>query len=446
MDSARLIDRLRAHADAPALIRGDAVYSYADLSARIESWRARLNADGVKTGSAVQFDAEYEPDSIALLLALLRLGAIAVPLSADAVVRPAHAREIARVTHAYTRSPPLEWRCEQRVSVEPHPLYAACEGVGGLVIFTSGSTGAPKASLHRVDRFLAKFEKPRPAFRTLLVLPFDHMAGIDSLLYALTSGGAIVHPERTDADSICAAVARHRVELLPATPSLLNLICLSGALTRHDLSSLQLITYGAEIMPEITLNRLRESLPHCRFLQKYGATEFGSPPTRSREDGSLWFRIVGGNVETKVVDGLLWIRAPTAMLGYLNAPSPIDSEGWINTGDRVEVDGEYIRVLGRQSDWINVGGQKINPHEVEHVLLEAPNVRDVTVAGEPNPLLGNTVCATVCLKEPEELNALRHRLRLHCRDRLPREAIPVRIEIANDPLWNSRYKKPRLTA
>jgi Acyl-CoA synthetases (AMP-forming)/AMP-acid ligases II len=234
--------------------------------------------------------------------------------------------------------------------------------------------------------------------------------------------------------------------LLPSTPSLLNLIWLSGALTRHDLSSLQLITYGAETMPEITLKRLREALPNCRFMQKYGATEFGSPSTRSRDDGSLWFRISSGEFETKVVDGLLWVRTPNAMLGYLNAPNPIDANGWLNTGDRVEVDGEFIRVLGRESDWINVGGQKINPHEVEHVLLGAENISDVKVSGERNPLLGFTVRATVVLQTPEDPAAVRHRLRLYCRERLPREAIPVRIEIANDPLWNSRYKKSRPTA
>jgi acyl-CoA synthetase (AMP-forming)/AMP-acid ligase II len=443
MDASELIDRLRAYGDAPALVHGSIALSYAALADRIDQWSQRLLADHVSDGQAVLFDAHYDADSVALLLSLLRRGAIAVPLSPSAVVRAEQAREITRASHAYVRSEDGEWRCERFADAAAHPLYAECHGHGGLVIFTSGSTGAPKASLHRADRFLRKFVKPRPALRALLVLPFDHMAGMDSLLYALTSGGAIVRPERADADGICEAIARHRVQLLPSTPSLLNLIWLSGAMARHDLSSLQLITYGAETMPDITLKRLREALPNCRFMQKYGATEFGSPPTRSRDDGSLWFRISDGEFETKVVNGLLWVRTPTAMLGYLNAPNPIDADGWLNTGDRVEVEGEFIRVLGRESDWINVGGQKINPHQVEQVLLGAENIHDVKVSGEPNPLLGHTVCATVVLQKPEDPASVRHRLRLYCRDRLPREAIPVRIEIATDPLWNTRYKKAR---
>ena len=79
------------------------------------------------------------------------------------------------------------------------------------------------------------------------------------------------------------------------------------------------------------------------------------------------------------------------MLGYLNAPSPFDADGWFNTQDAVEQDGEWLRFLGRTSDLINVGGQKVYPAEVESVLLELENVLDVTVRGEPNPIIGQIV-------------------------------------------------------
>ncbi len=450
-----LMERWRAHPDAPALLRGEQIVRYDDLMAGCARWAERLKADGVAAGQAVLFDAGLDGDSVALLIALLDHGCIAIPLTPNAVVRPDAAKEIAQPSWIYARgtadvvAPPRGadsiWTTHAFPAAATHALYEQCReaGQGGLIIFTSGSTGVPKASLHRADRFLSKFQKPHPALRTVLVLPFDHMAGLDSLWYALTSGAGVVIPESTDPDGICAAITRHQAELLPATPSLLNIMWLSGGLSRHDVSSLKIITYGAEVMPEITLSRLREVLPRCRFIQKYGATEFGSPPTRSREDGSLWFRVSGGDVDIKVVDGTLWIRSPSSMIGYLNAPSPIDAEGWINTGDRVEVDGDFIRVLGRQSELINVGGQKVNPAEVENVLLAADNIRDAVVSGEKNPILGHTVAATVRLVNPEEPGALRHRLRVFCRDRLPREAIPVRIEIADDQTWNSRYKKIR---
>ena len=94
------------------------------------------------------------------------------------------------------------------------------------------------------------------------------------------------------------------------------------------------------------------------------------------------------------------------MLGYLNAPSPFDPDGWYNTQDAVEVDGPYIRVLGRTTELINVGGQKVYPSEVERALLELDNVREVTVWGEASPVTGQVVAARVTLVRAEDLSSL----------------------------------------
>ena len=98
--------------------------------------------------------------------------------------------------------------------------------------------------------------------------------------------------------------------------------------------------------------------------------------------------------EHKIVDGMLWLRSSRAMLGYLNAPSPFDADGWFNTQDLVERDGEYIRILGRKSELINVGGEKVHPTEVENVLLQIDNVKDVTVRGVPNAVTGELASVT----------------------------------------------------
>src|SRR6185503_11306385 len=103
--------------------------------------------------------------------------------------------------------------------------------------------------------------------------------------------------------------------------------------------------------------------------------------SQSRESGSLWMRVGGEGFETKIVDGRLFIRAAAAMLGYLNAPDPFDAEHFFDTGDLAEVDGEWLRILGRRSEVINVGGNKVFPLEVENVLLDLANVEDVTVHG-----------------------------------------------------------------
>ncbi len=151
----------------------------------------------------------------------------------------------------------------------------------------------------------------------------------------------------------------------------------------------------------------------------------------------------GEGYDTKIVDGTLWIRAQSAMLGYLNAPSPFDEEGWMNTGDMVEVDGDYIRILGRKSEIINVGGQKVYPAEVESCLLQMDNVKDAVVLGEKNPITGSIVKARVNLFEPEKAPAFRKRMRAFCRDRLASYKIPVRVEISQQDQYSTRYKRMR---
>ena len=99
--------------------------------------------------------------------------------------------------------------------------------------------------------------------------------------------------------------------------------------------------------------------------------------------------------ETRVVDGMLQIKTQSTILGYLNAPSPMTVDGWFMTGDAVEQDGEYFRILGRKSEMINVGGEKVYPVEVESVIQAMENVLEVTVYGERNALIGNVICARV---------------------------------------------------
>src|SRR3569623_3498959 len=176
---------------------------------------------------------------------------------------------------------------------------------------------------------------------------------------------------------------------------------------KRDLSSLTRITYGTEVMPQSTLTRLREAFPGVELQQTFGLSEGGVLRAQSRPDGSLWVRVGGEGCETQVRDGILWIRSQYAMLGYLNAPSKFDAAGWFNTQDQVEVDGDYIRILGRVSDIINVGGQKVYPAEVEDVILELDNIVDVAVLGEAHPLLGQIVVAKVVLQAPEPADDLK---------------------------------------
>src|SRR6185436_3535111 len=140
-------------------------------------------------------------------------------------------------------------------------------------------------------------------------LLLDHIGGVNTLFYTLSNGGAIIAaPHRTPA-SICETIARHRVELLPTSPTFLNLLLLSGEHRRHDLSSLKLVTYGTEPMPLSTLERLGEELPGVKLQQTYGMTELGILRSQSRGNDSLWVKVGGEDFETRVVDNRLRIRA-----------------------------------------------------------------------------------------------------------------------------------------
>jgi acyl-CoA synthetase (AMP-forming)/AMP-acid ligase II len=146
------------------------------------------------------------------------------------------------------------------------------------------------------------------------------------------------------------------------------------------------------------LQRLNEVLPNTKCVQTYGLSELGVLRSKSRPDGSLWISFSHEGFETQIREGVLWVRTPAAMLGYLNAPDLFDADGWLNTQDAVEVDGEWLRVLGRVSDLINVGGQKVYPAEVEEVLGEHPGVAEVGVIGVPHPHHGEAVKAFVVPK------------------------------------------------
>ncbi len=221
-------------------------------------------------------------------------------------------------------------------------------------------------------------------------------------------------------------------------------MCLIGQkLKAYDLSSLEVITYGTEPMPEQTLRKLHTELPNVRLKQTYGLSELGIMSTKSRSNDSLWVKLGGAGFDYKVIDGVLWVKSDKAMLGYLNAPYSFDDDGYFNTQDQVEVDGDYVKILGRRSEIINVGGLKVYPNEVESVILEVPNVADVTVSGRKNPVTGQVVQARIKPVEGYSAVDLEKAVVRHCGNRLEEYKVPVHIEISEDEHHSERFKKVR---
>lgn len=431
--------------DRTAIVWRDHPYTYADLAGQYHEWVRRLTAAGVTAGSSVAVVGDFSPGSMTALLALIGLKCILVPMSRDSRDQHDQFNAIAELDFRIELDENDQGTINPTPFRQGHPLLQKLRDAGeaGLVLFSSGSTGKPKAILHALPQLLEKFRTPRHSHRTVTFLLFDHIGGFNTLMYTMANLGCVVAPDDRSVAKVCKAIERHKAELLPTSPSFLNLLLLGESHRDFDLSSLKLITYGTEVMPERTLQLLSEAFPNVRLQQTYGLSELGILRSKSASNQSLLVQVGGEDYETKVVDGTLRIRARCSMLGYLNAPSPFDEEGWFNTGDSVIQEGEYYRILGRVTEIINVGGQKVYPAEVEKVIAEIPDFTDVAVSGEPHLLMGNVVVATVQMAEPAPAAEVKRRILEHCRGRLQPFMIPAKVKVVTDSLVNYRFKKVR---
>ncbi len=420
------------------------ICSFSELSEKILEWEKVLERNSIAKGAVVSIFGEYGPESIALLLALMKNENIIVPITVDSFPQKDKYTKIAQVEWEIdlTADPP---RIEKLDMDASHELYEILRNNNspGLILFSSGSTGEPKAAVHDLCRVLSRYEKPGTSFRMLVFLQMDHIGGVNSLFYGLANGGLIVIPKDRSPDAVASAIEKHKVDLLPTSPTFLNLLLISEAHTRYDLSSLKMITYGTEPMPESSLRRAAEAFPNVQLKQTYGLSEVGILYSQSKDNKSLWFKIGGAGFDVKIVNNRLWIKSKSAMLEYLNAPSPFDEEGYLDTGDLVEQDGEWIRILGRESELINVGGNKVFPAEVENVIGQMEDVEDVIVYGQPNPITGNAVAAVVRLRKEIPLKEFKTKMRVFCKDKLEPFKIPAKISVTQESLHSSRFKKIR---
>lgn len=428
-----------------AVIWKDRSFTYNWLLKRISFWGKVLKTNQIKPGTISILESDFSPNSVALLLSLIENQCVLVPLTKSVQAKKSDFIEIAQGEVLFKLDEYDNFEITRFRRSADHKYYEKLRDLhhAGLVLFSSGSTGKSKASVHDLAKLLEKFKVPRHSMRTITFLLYDHIGGINTMLYTLSNAGCIITVQSRSPDDVFHAIEKHKAELLPTSPTFLNLIILSETYEKYDISSLKVITYGTESMTENTLRRAHEIFPNIKLQQTYGLSELGILRSKSKESDSLWVKIGGEGYETKIVDDVLWIRAESSMLGYLNAPYPFDAEGWLNTGDVVEMDGEYIRILGRKSEIINVGGEKVFPVEVESVLQMMEGVEDATVSGESNPIVGQIVKARVKLNTEESLSEFRKRMHAFSRDRLPKYKIPQKVEIVTSGMHGDRFKKLR---
>ena len=439
-----LLEDFAMYNDQIAIIWKDASFSYKNILQRIHKWRDELT--DLQSGTIVGLEGDFSPETISLLYALIEKNAIIAPFDINHTEKNRKKYEIAQLDLL------IRVQGEEDIvftemgdGTAKNDLYKDIieNAIPGLVLFTSGSSGEPKAALHNFSKLLDKFRVKRKSLRTINFLLFDHWGGLNTLFHIMSNGGTVIILENRTPDYVCELIEKHKVELLPTSPTFLNMLIISRAYERYSLESLKMISYGAEPMPESLLKNLNKLFPAITLQQTYGLIELGVMRSKSEDNGSLWVKIGGEGFSVRVVDDMLQIKSDSAMVGYLNAPSPFTEDGWFMTGDAVEVKNDYFRILGRKSELINVGGEKVFPQEIENTILEIPDIEDVLVYGETHPLTGKIVCAKIKYAGSEGKAEVVSIIRKYCRTKLEPFKVPVKIQLVDESFESGRFKKAR---
>ncbi|MFK7738093.1 MAG: fatty acid--CoA ligase family protein [Pirellulaceae bacterium] len=393
--------------------------------------------DSIEPGDVVALIGDFEAKSIRRMLTILSKGCIYVPLTED--TKPQHEYFIqAAMVDVVVSGDGIE-RVRKERAVDQQLSVLRESGHAGLVLFSSGTTGQPKAILHDFEVFLNRFRTPRPTLRTLNFLLFDHIGGVNTLLHTLFNRGTVIFPRSRRVGDIINDLKQFEVELLPTTPTFLRMMLMSDFLESETLPSLKVVTYGTERMDEPSLKRLCDMLPQVDFRQTYGMSELGIMRVKSVSRDSLWMHVGGEGIETRIENEVLKIRAKNRMVGYLNAPSPFDDADWYDTKDLVEQreDGA-IRIVGRTTEWINIGGEKVLPEVIETAALEHDEILHVKAYGAENPITGHHIELSYQLKAGSSLTKLQ--LKKFLKSQLPKNFVPHKL-IEDVVEINHRFKK-----
>jgi long-chain acyl-CoA synthetase len=435
----------------PAVVLGDDAWTYADIAGGVAATAARLTAEGLRPGQRLPVLATSSPLTLVAVLAAACQGAAGAALNPQLTVE--ELGQLARLAglagvgvtdgrHAEALRTALD--APGTVLTEADLPGAGADvapppvGDGedeALVLFTSGTTGLPKAVpmshgtlTGRIRSWCAPFDAQAPPVVRLMCVPMFHVGGLLGLLMSLYSGHTTVIQPRFDAGEWLRLVERHHIDAVFVVPTMLRRILDHPDLARTDLSSLRTVAYGAAPAPPDLVVRALDALPHVAFSNVFGQTEtLGAYTALAGDDyrhpvrrTSVGRALPG--VELRVVDPDSGSDAPAGEPGELWVRSAHNvSPGWLRTGDlaRLDADG-YVFPVGRLSDTINRGGEKLGPIEVETVLRAHPSVADAAVAALPDTDLGERVGAAVVARQP----VLPEDLRAYCGQHLARFKVP----------------------
>ncbi|WP_406637832.1 class I adenylate-forming enzyme family protein [Amycolatopsis sp. WGS_07] len=413
----------------------------------------RVAGKGVGAGDVVAVLLPNRIEFAVVLFAAWRLGAAVTPVNPELTDGEASfqiADAGAKVVVGQGDSDLVTLRIEELETASPDEGSVADDDHAvALLIYTSGTTGRPKgvvldhANVRAMTEMIVDALELGPADHSLLILPLFHVNGIVvSVLAPLLAGGRSTITARFRADDFFDTVERVRPTYFSAVPAIYARLAELPETVRPDTSSLRLVVCGAAPMPAELIERVEERFGVV-VVEGYGLSEGScastlNPLAGPRKPGTVGRPLPGQEValmdpQGRLTDGPgeVVVRGPNVMRGYLNRPEDTAAtivDGWLHTGDvgRFDEDG-YLVLVDRIKDMIIRGGENLYPKEIENALHAHPAVLEAAVVGAPHPVLGELPVATVTLYPSAVVSE--DELLDHCRARLTRVKVPVRIDI-----------------
>ena len=334
------------------------------------------------------------------------------------------------------------------------------------MLYTSGTTGEPKGCLLSHGNFWYKAREYlalhgwTPEDRCLVAVPYFHIFGaLGGITANVLAGSTQVLMETFDPASAMQLIEAERVTVFSGVPTMFISMLGHPHFARHDLRSLRTGTIGAAPVP---VEMMRKILDRERGLGMdatvvYGLTEATGATHFTRRGDPLDKRVgTVGRVTSELVDrlvdpatgrecavgeeGEVCVKGPSLMLGYYKKPEATAEkirDGWLHTGDMGVKDADgYLRITGRLTDMIIVGGFNTYPAEIENFYLRHPKILDVSIVGVPDPVLGEVVMAFVIPRAGETLTP--DEVREFARGRIANFKVPRHVEIVSEfPLTGS---------
>jgi long-chain acyl-CoA synthetase len=438
-----------ADGDAPALLncQGSRMVTRSQPLDRAEELAERMTNEGIVEGSLVALQLANSPDFLAAVLALDRLRCIAVPIDRDAL-----AVEVGSLLNHF-RIRGLLYRAsaadlQPTISVREAAAVAAPAGTR-LLKLSSGSTGRPKGILTTAENLRSDCANICSTMEisgsdiNLGAIPFSHSYGFSNLVSPLLLNGTpIVISNDYLPQSIIDLCNRYRCTVAPLIPMVYEHLVLASSGQFESVRTF--ISAGAPLSPSVS-RRFRERFG-IAIHNFYGCSECGGI-TYDRAGGAVERQASGqplDGVELSINPSTsrLTVESGAVAAGYLHGADEVQlfERGRFLADDLVEVLGnQEISITGRVGDLINTAGKKVNPREIEQVLLQMPGIREAKVFGERAGARGDVVAAAI-VAEPD---VTREAVRLFCRARLSTHKVPRIIKLIDSIPLDERGKFKR---